>query len=156
MEGGEEKQNGNECWIKPHLKFSSDFSVFWANELPLLPKSDRVRFLCTQMHPIWSCIYLAHHSNPGIYHNLAWKRSSINIWWNNKETNELNPSPLAERPEVQIYIWDFSRSFSAEFLLVFLILYTLRDPNRSPSYLARAQIPGTGQSLVTFCSSPSS
>ena len=112
------------------------------------------------MHPETSYlilhIYLIHYSNPGTYHNLAWKKSSIDIWWNNMQTNKLNITLLAEKPEVLHYTWDLSRSFSAEFLYISLTFYTLKDLSRSPCFLVRAQIPRTGQNLLTSHSFPGS
>ena len=51
--------------------------------------------------------------------------------------NEINPRPLAERLVILLYTGDGSRSSSAEFLLVSLILHTSKDVYRSPFFPTR-------------------
>lgn len=55
-------------------------------------------FFCIQMLPTWYCVHLVYYNIPGTYYNLALKRSSVNIWWNNKQTNKwIKPKPSGRK-----------------------------------------------------------
>lgn len=74
MERGEEKQSECERWIKPHLKFPSDFSEP-VNHHSCSNQIELDFLFCASRDFLSDLAYVSYHyGNPGTYHNLARKK----------------------------------------------------------------------------------